>query len=144
MAEVLGVVASAITIGSMAIGVAKSVQTIKDLCTDIQDSEGNVRMILAELETISTILIEIAEESNGQELPIRNSKSLANSLSLCQTGANQLADIVDGLRKSLKRNGYRKKWAGVRLFLQKDKITQFRAQLESAKTTLLLSHQCFL
>ena len=144
MAEVLGIVASGVSIVSLAAEVARSVRTIKDLWADIKDADKSIKTLIEELETISTVLMDIAEESKDQELetPLRNSNSLARSLNLCHAGARQLRDIVDDIQKNLASKG--RKWARVRLFLQKDKVTKFRAQLESAKSSLVLSHQCFI
>jgi ribosomal protein L7/L12 len=141
MAEVLGVVASGISVVSFAIQLAESIQKLRAFYSLVREAPTEILHILDELETQSLILENIEESTQGDVfLDPRTKLAVNKSFRLCTKSGEALKtlakELEDGIDKGKKRGGFK-------MALKKDKIEEIRKRLESSKATMSLAIQCY-
>lgn len=146
MAEVIGVVASGLTIGSLAAGITSSIVKLKSYWDQVQNAPEDVRDLIEELEDLSYLLADIADDqqSNPMSSLIFDSTSASRCLQHCKRGADRLVELTDNLSTDLDAsNGLRRKWASAKVMLKKDQVDRYKAKLERAIRLLSLSQQIY-
>jgi len=146
MAEVLGAIASGVTMGALAGQIATSVLKLKSYLDEIKDAPENIRTLVDEIEDLQILLadIEYDEERNPYSEMLVQNNSASRCLKHCRRGVEKLARIVDDMDVDFERLGYMKrKLAGVKHVWKRDKVDKYRAELESAVRLLNLSHQVY-
>jgi hypothetical protein len=140
MADILAIAASGISIASLAIQLADSVQKLKSFCDNIKEAPMIIEHILADAEILSLVLEEIAARVCEQErFDSRNVSlpaSMMKSLNLCQICVRTLHTVAQELEDDIAK---RKDWGALKALLKKGKIDRVKSELESAKTTLSLA-----
>jgi len=132
MAEVLGVVASGLSVGSFAIQVVDSVQKLRNFWNSIKDAPDNIKALLEELDTLGRIIIL---EDQGQ--------ASSEARLHCQSAASKVTAVVkdlEGVFGTAKRARY---WAKVKAALEEKKLEKCLKRLERAKLSLILAKQCY-
>jgi hypothetical protein len=127
MAEAVGLVASAISIGQL----VGSIQKLQILYHDILDAPKELKDTLDEIELIQRILRSIDDASSNDQRPY-----LRDSLRHCEAAISALEAVTTRLitplvDKSKFRLAYR-----VKTVLKKDKLKELKAKLTSARDTL--------
>jgi Sec-independent protein translocase protein TatA len=142
MAEVLGVVASGITIGALAVQVGSSIKKLKTLWEEIQDAPSSINLLINEVGTLHLILCDI--ETNQAQNSSISSTHTVNSLSHCRVGAERLKELVEDLSRDInsKRKAVRK-FAAFKVVLEKPKIEKYQMDLERAKSSLILAQTLY-
>jgi hypothetical protein len=141
MAEILGVIASGMSVVSLGIQVAESIQKLRGFYALIREAPTEILLLLDELETLSLILEDIDQSIQGNVfLDPRIKAAVMKSYRLCSNIGEALRSLVkeleDGIGKGKKRSGFK-------MALKKDKIEEIKKRLESSKATMLLAHQCY-
>jgi Fungal N-terminal domain of STAND proteins len=146
MAELVGVISGAVTIGALSVNVAMSVAKLKSYWDLLEDTPEDVRRLIEQLEILSLILNEIKDDQTQN--PISNllldNASLSKCLENCKKAANRLRQLTDDMGNSIDTSRqFKKKWASAKVPLKKDKIEKFKLELESAIRFLSLSHDSY-
>jgi hypothetical protein len=147
MAEVVvGVVASGISIGTLAAQITSSIIKLKSYWDQIQDAPEDMRDLIEELEDLNQLLIDIEEDQRQNPMSnlILDPSSSSRCLQHCKQGAARLKELTDSLSEDMKGSSKSKrKWASVKLVLKKDKIDRYRIKLQRVISLLNLSHQIY-
>lgn len=146
MAEAIGIVASSITIGTLATGITSSIFRLKSYWDQIQDAPDDIRDLLEELEDLGYIIADIEEDQqqNPMSSIILDSTSSSRCLQRCRQGVDRLKDLADDLCTDIgSSNRLRCKRASTKVLLKKAQIERLRARLERAVRLLSLSHQLY-
>ena len=142
MAEVLGVVASGISIGSLAIQLVDSVQQILDIWSSIKGAPENVQDLLEELRILGELLSELTENGDEQAVPTR--KSLLLAAQYCKKAIASvdkvLKDLADGIASS---KGRTRNWSAIKAAVKDKVLERSMSRLERAKSLLVLARQCY-
>jgi hypothetical protein len=142
--ELLGLAASSISIASLAIQLADSIQKLKAFCDTVKDAPNDLQLVVAEVEVLSLGLEEIVEYLKVHERAGPRTAALppavSKSLWLCQVSADGLRTLVRGLEQSM---GERKMRGAIKIAFRKEKIERMKNRLQSAKLTLLIANQLF-
>jgi len=142
MAEILAVVASGMSVASLSIQVASSVNKLKYFCDRVKDTPSEVHDTLDDIETLSIVIDEIeAIARSGGHLPESLYAALLRSARRCLEASNALRSIVSEIEAALQKHKLR---GAVKGALKKTKLDEIRQRLESAKMTCVLAGQSHL
>jgi hypothetical protein len=146
MAEVVGVISGAVTIGALAANVAMSVAKLKSYWDQLEHAPEDVRRLIEEMEILSIVLDEIKDDQaqNPVSSLLLDNTSLSRCLENCARAADKLRRLTDEMGNSIDTSHrLKKKWESAKVLLKKDKIEKFKLELESAIRLLSLSHQSY-
>lgn len=133
MAELVGTVASAISIATLAGEIGSSVIKLKRFCKSIQDAPEDVAHLIEEIEMLIQLLLEIDESyetAKGLNVPLDTISSEKCSV-LCRNSAVKLKTLMDTLVCDIEnQSGFRKKLKYARIVFRKDKVEKYRTQLD--------------
>ena len=144
MAEVVGVVASGIGIGTLAAQIAGNIIKLKSYWDQVKDAPEDIRDLVEELEVLNHTLVHIQDDQHQylKSNYIAHSTSLLASLQHCKQAATRLKELVDNLSEDIEHKGsVKRKWASIKVALKKEKVDKYRAKLERTIMLLLLSRQ---
>ena len=147
MAEVVGVVASGISIGTLAAQIASSVIKIKSYWDLIQDAPEDIRDLIEEIEDLSHTLndIENDQRQNPMSNLIMDTTTSSRCLHHCKQGVAKLKELTDDLSADIDSSSrVKRKWASTKVTLKKDRLERCWNKLERAIRLLSLSHQIYL
>ena len=138
MAEILGVVASGIAVGSLAAQILGSVSQILDFCSSINDAPDDIRDLLKELEILAEFVTIIeACDSQGDR-----SATTFKALQYCQDASGSLAAVVNSIKLGFAVNNKTKRsWAAVRAVMKEKNLKKCLDRLERAKAMLFYAQQ---
>ncbi|KAG7005760.1 hypothetical protein G7Y79_00018g045670 [Physcia stellaris] len=132
MAEVIGVVASGLTIGSLAIGTANSAMKLRSIWDQVQDAPDDILYLIEELEHISDILTDSEEfqQRNPMSSLVLDSTSMSRCLQRCKEEVDRLKELTDGLSNDLEHSSrFKKRRAAAKIVVKKDQINRALLQL---------------
>jgi hypothetical protein len=140
MAELLGVIASGISVASIAIQVGDSVLKLKSFWDTITNAPEDIKYLINEIETLSLILSDIGKSEKQGDLPLVGLESAKKCLELCEKGSGILEAVVKELDEKI---GKGKRIGGFKAALKKGMIERLRDRLRSAQFMLMLSNQTY-
>ena len=146
MAELVGVVASGISIATLAAQIANSVIKLKGYWSNRKEAPEDIRLLIVELEDVQFILSDIEEDQRCNPILRTASGSISASrcLERCKRGADLLKNLTDKLEAEITSTSKRKKtWASAKVILEKDRLQKYKLQLERAFRVLTLSYQFY-
>ena len=146
MAEVLGVVASGISIANLVAQIANSVTKLKSYWDELQEAPEDIRLLIEEIEDLYLLLYHIEDDQrrNPMSSKFLDNASASRCLEHCKRGADSLRKLTDDLGSDINApDRFRRKWASAKVVFKKDKIEKYKARLERAIRLLTLSHQCY-
>jgi hypothetical protein len=146
MAELVGVISGAVTIGALAANVATSVAKLKSYRDQLENAPEDVQRLIEEIEIFSLVLDEIKDDQarNPVSSLLLDNTSLSKCLENCERAADRLRRLTDQMGDSIDTSDrLKKKWKSAKVLLKKDKIEKFKLGLESAIRLLSLSHQSY-
>ena len=143
MAEVVGAIASGISITTLAVQIATSVAKLKSYWDQLNEAPEDIRLLMEEIEDLNALFSDIEEDQCRNPI----SSTILDStkcLEHCRRGANYLKQLTDDLSTDFhSRSKPKSKWASVKVVLRKDKIELYKSRLERAIRILTLSHDCY-
>ena len=139
MAEVVGVVASAISISGLVLQIFDAVQKIRTFCTAVRDAPKEIKDTLDELEIFAQILLELQADSESEKKEELMSLSVRRCLRSCQKAAEDLAAVAVSLAEGLSGSKSRRQWASIKKVLKNEMIKENYSRLERAKSALNLT-----
>jgi hypothetical protein len=140
MAEILGVVASGISIASIAIQIGESALKLKEFWDTVKEAPEEIKYLIDEIETLSLILSDIGNSEQQGDLPLVGKESAKKSLEFCQKGAAILKGVVKELDEKIAKG---KRIGGFKAALKKNVTEKLRDRLRSAQFMLMLSNQTY-
>lgn len=141
MAEVVGLVASSLTLLEVADRVTRSLFQLKRLWDEVKDVPETIREILTRLDVLLPVVIEIDKDLQREPTMSGNSAAVL-SLSYCQNAINELTSVIDDLSHNIESvRGFRRNAARVKVVLKKDALSKYERKLEWAIQLLLLAQQ---
>ena len=143
MAEVLGVVASGISVGSLAIQIIASVQQVLDFWSTIRDAPENVRSLLKELKLLGHLLSEFDRDS--EEAQLSTTRPIINEATeSCQIALDNINRVLIDLERGLQSTrGRIRQWTALKAAMKDKRMEKSLARLERAKSMLNLAYQCY-
>ncbi|EON67347.1 hypothetical protein W97_06600 [Coniosporium apollinis CBS 100218] len=130
--------ASVIAIVSLTIQLADSINKLCGLFSSIRNAPEDIKSILKDLQVLETVRKSI---QHNQEL-YGPHQEVAAALQGCHQELLALQAIVDDLAPGFAmRNSFQRKWNAIRSVSKSEKMKDFRARLQEAKTTLILALQ---
>ena len=132
-------VASTFAVVSLSIQLVESIKKLNDFWSSIKEAPANVHAILNDLSLLSSILSDIATET--QEVGSADT-TLEKVLCSCELSVQELYIILSNLQLGFdsKKRSIRQ-WTAVKSILKSDKIETFQAVLERLKSSLMLARQ---
>ncbi len=112
MAEVVvGVIASGISIGTLAAQITSSIIKLKSYWDQVQDAPEDMLDLIEELEDLNQLLIDIEEDQRQNPMSnlILDPSSSSRCLQHCKRGATRLKELTDSLSEDMKGNSRSKR-----------------------------------
>ena len=142
MAEVLGVVASGISIAGLAIQIASSVQQILDFWASMKSAPSDIQILLEELNLLAEILSTVDCDTDNDKTSPRQNSTL-KAAQYCRNAASCIDAVVKDLSDGFAMPRGRRHWTAVKAVLKDNKMAKCLQRLERAKTMLSLAQQCY-
>lgn len=144
MAEVLGVIASGVSIGALAGQIALSIARLKTYLDQVRDAPEDIKILIDEIESLHLLLSDIEDEQsrNPSSAILVEKNSPLRCLDHCKRGVERLQRVADEMAvdfdglKPMKR-----KLVSAKIIWKRDRIEKYRAELASAIRLLTLSCQ---
>ena len=137
MAEALGVVASGISIGSLAIQLLDSVQRIRRFWKSVDEAPKDIGDLIEELHVLGSVFSDLTSQPGSvQALP---PSSFQMCLQHCSRVLEELKPIVLELQSDLLGSKRRKQWAAIKTAFKKGDLHDLTRRLERSKSTLCLA-----
>ena len=146
MAELVGVVASGISIATLAAQVANSVIQLKRYWSELKEAPEDICLLIEEVEDIQLVLSTIEEDQRCNPISRTALESISASrcLERCKKGADLLKNLADELSAEVTSTSTRKKaWAAAKVILKKDRLEKYKSRLERAIRLLTVSYQSY-
>ena len=148
MAELVGVIASGISIGTLVAQITSSLIKLKSYWDQLPDAPRDIKDLIDELELITSLIADMEDDQRRNPLSSTILTSSPNSISKClqscKQGADSLRDLTHSIHADLEASGRRrKKWGSVKVILKRDRIDKYQTKLERAIRLLSLSHQMY-
>ncbi|KAH8803963.1 hypothetical protein F5882DRAFT_392697 [Hyaloscypha sp. PMI_1271] len=144
MAEICGAMASGIAIAQLAASITKSIITIKESWSQVQDAPVEINNLIRQIDSLNLILQHIEDDQSREDMPQLSSANLCvrQSLELCQEGAAELAGLANDLAQKIQgKSGLRKKLGSARIVLKKEDVKKLKSRMKNAIQLLSLSYQ---
>lgn len=140
MAEVLGVVASAFSVASLAVQLGDSLQKAYEFWESIEDGPEDIRRISTELRLLANFLRMIQYEQTSGAMDPAQEELVRSALQIAKQDIDELAVTISELARAVGPNQkrLRQKWGRVRIVLKESKIAKMRGYIEGAKSILNL------
>ena len=139
MAEVVGVVASAVGIAAFGQQLASSILKIKGFCEDVKDAPKELRDVLDQIENISNIMSRLGRVEDTATVTEVDDIFQA-SAQLCRTAIGRISTLAQELEEEMTRSRVR---GSVRTVLKMKTLEKLIAKLERNKADLLIAHSMY-
>ena len=133
MAEVVGVVASAISIVQLAGQITESVIALKQYWDQIKDAPSEISYLLEEIDSFQLIFHAIGDDQMSNSPFHPNNPSMRQISILCDQAAEQLKSLVDDLSRKVEgKSGWKKTLGSIKVVLKKEDIQRLKERLKCA------------
>jgi hypothetical protein len=146
MAEVLGVVASGISIGALVGQIASSVVKLKSYMDLVKDAPEDIRILVDEIEDLQLLISDIEDDRarNPYTELLLESSSASRCLAHCRRGVERLRRVVDAMAVDFSSiKPMKRKWVAASVVWKRETLEKYKAELASAVRLLTLSHQIY-
>ena len=146
MAEVVGVVASGISIATLAVQLTSSIAKLKSYWNELREAPDDIWLLIEELDELNILISNIRDElpRNPTSEATLASTTALQCLEHCQRGVSRLQRLTDNLYLDItKSRGIKLKWISAKVVMRKDEIAKCKSCLESSIRLLSLSYQMY-
>lgn len=146
MAEVVGIVAGGISIGTLATQISSNLIKLKSYWDQVQDVPEDIRDLVEKLEILSQMLVDIEDYQRQRPTPsfLIDTNTQSRCVQHCQKAAVRLREFIISLKVDTEGKGkIKQKFASAKILLKKDTISRYRAELNSTIILLSLSLQLY-
>lgn len=143
MAEIAGLVASGISIATLAVQIANSLAKLKSYWNDVIEAPEDITLLIEELDGLYDLLADIDKYQHRTSTTLKG-PSILRCQEHCRRAASQLKEITVDLSTDINtHHRLQKRWASAKVVFKKDKIKKYKSRLKSAIRLLSLSYQCY-
>lgn len=146
MAELVGIVSSAITFATFAVQVSKSVQTLKGYWDSIRDAPDDLKWLLREVEILGSIIADVDKDLSQEPVPLglRDSHHVTQSLRFCEEAVEYLEALCKDLLQDISSSSrLRRSYQAAKIIIHERKTEKHISKLHSVVRLLMLSQQCY-
>jgi hypothetical protein len=141
MAEVLGIVASGISVVQIAGQLVKCVQQLRNVCRSIRDFPAELQQILQEIQVLGEVFCNL-ENLQGDYSPVGSFDVLKASLAHCVVAKTALEAIISRTRSPQNARTGKQNWYTIKAVFKKEEIKELKQRLEDSKSLLQLAMSC--
>ncbi|KAF4413646.1 hypothetical protein CFRS1_v009288 [Colletotrichum fructicola] len=145
MAEVFGVVASALAVAELTGKFGVSIVKLKKLWDEIQDVSEEMNRLMRRLEVLKPVLAEMEAEFVQQRHKVYHNSAANLSIEYCRQAVDDLESLAEDLQARIsaaKRT--RRKLTRLKVSFKKDNIREFQERIDFALQLILLSQQTYI
>lgn len=150
MAEVLGIVASGLSVAQIAGSIVTTSIKVKALLDEVKNAPDNLKDMLEYIELLAPILCEAntaGDEGAGttNSLPLAATSHLRQALAKCQAASEQLELLARSLMSQMDaaRGGVRRKCAMFKILLKRGTLSEYEKRLQKTIQLLSLAHDIY-
>ncbi|KAH8801458.1 hypothetical protein F5884DRAFT_862155 [Xylogone sp. PMI_703] len=146
MAEILGAIASGISIGALAGQVALSIVKLKSIINDIKDAPEDIKILIDEIEDVQLLISDIENDQahNPYAKLFLESQSAVRCLDHCRRGVERLCRVADTMTTDFQnKKSIKKKLIAASIIWKRDMVKKYKDELASALRLLILSYQIY-
>ncbi|KAF7916805.1 uncharacterized protein EAE98_010527 [Botrytis deweyae] len=141
MAEVLGTIASGISIAQLAGNLASSIIKFKSYWDQIQDAPDDIAFLVCEIESHHTILRSILEKQAQLTSSCHPTSGFFDqSIKLCHNASSELDGLVNALSKDINSN---RKWkrtmSSANVLLMAEQLKKLKKRMKNATRSMHLA-----
>lgn len=145
MAEVLGLVASGISVAQIAGEIISAGIKLKNLLDEIEEAPDTLLSLIDRVEHLAPVLCSISIEEHAAPLPAHLHGSLQNAISFCRKASDQLELLARDLSSKLETSrGSRRKINMAKVVLKKSLLRKYELRLQAAVQHLSLAQQTYI
>ncbi|EPE31420.1 Ankyrin repeat-containing protein [Glarea lozoyensis ATCC 20868] len=146
MAEVVGLVASGISIGSLTVHIATSISKLKSFWDNVQEAPEDITSLIEEISLLHELLADIEDDQRRNPISslILDGTASSRCLEHCKRAADRLGELVDEISMDIQSSSRTKrKWVAAKVVLKRDRLEKYRAKMERTIRLMTLAHQCY-
>jgi hypothetical protein len=146
MAEILGVIASGVSIGALAGQIASSVVKLKTYLDQVRDAPEDIKILIDEIDNLHLLLSDIEDDQsrNPYSAMLVDNSSALRCLDHCKRGVERLQRVADEMAVNFEDvKPMKKKLISAKIVWKRDKVERYRAELASAVRLLTLACQIY-
>jgi hypothetical protein len=143
MAELVGLIASGVSLGALAGQIASSLVKLKSYLDQVRDAPEDIHILLDEIEDLHFLLSDIEDDQsrNSHSAMLLDNSSVSRCLDHCRRGAERLRRVVDDMAGHIPM---KRRWTAAKIIWKRDRVEKYKAELASAVRLLALSHQIYI
>ena len=142
MAELLGVVASGISVVQIAGQLLGCIQQLHAFCRSMRDLPEDLQRTLQELQILSKVFCQV-ETFGSRDVQTASAGLLHISLLNCQAAARSLETLISKTTKSLADKGKGRQLHLLKATLKKSEMKELRERLDTARSLLHVAMTCY-
>ncbi|CAC9890401.1 unnamed protein product [Aureobasidium pullulans] len=144
MAEVFGVVGSAVGVAGFAFQIADGIKKLADFCQAVRDAPADLQDALSELVDLAELYKEVGQQIEDQQIShptaLPSRMVLDRLLERSRRNLDDLEALLVDMEAEVKKRQFR---GSVRAVLKKETFTRFQKRVERTKNTLQLSYMAY-
>ncbi|THW20071.1 hypothetical protein D6D24_02496 [Aureobasidium pullulans] len=144
MAEVFGVVGSAVGVAGFAFQIADGIKKLADFCQAVRDAPADLQDALSELVDLAELYKEVGQQIEDQQIShptaLPSRIILDRLLERSRRNLDDLEALLVDMEAEVKKRQFR---GSIRAVLKKETFTRFQKRVERTKNTLQLSYMAY-
>ncbi|THX07587.1 hypothetical protein D6D18_02281 [Aureobasidium pullulans] len=144
MAEVFGVVGSAVGVAGFAFQIADGIKKLADFCQAVRDAPADLQDALSELVDLAELYKEVGQQIEDQQIShptaLPSRIVLDRLLERSRRNLDDLEALLVDMEAEVKKRQFR---GSIRAVLKKETFTRFQKRVERTKDTLQLSYMAY-
>lgn len=144
MADILGTVASTITVADVALKAAESISKLKRLFTEIQGVPKTIHSLVQQVELLDLFVWDL-EQADTTNPILFNDDAIRRSTGFCRKSLIELTRLVDDLSSQVNTQKRLKRCAAkAKIILDKKVLSDFQSHLQRVIMMLSLAQQNYM
>ncbi|KAK1997367.1 hypothetical protein LX36DRAFT_721161 [Colletotrichum falcatum] len=146
MAEVFGVVVSALTVAGMASTFSASILKLNRFWGEVQDAPGEISQHIRQLAIVKPMLeeMEAGLRDEGRQRRVRDSSVAGLSMGYCRQAVDELELLAEDLQGRIGRARRSRGLVRLKVTLKKDVLQRYHERIQFALQLLALSQQTYI
>jgi len=145
MAELVGTIASGISIATLAVQIGSNIKKLKSYFDELKDAPQKLVELLEYLDDLHEILTSVESSHPMSSASNLRLASSLTCLSHLEKAAKRLQDLVDGLSSDfVSSRNLKKLWTANKIVWKKNTIRRYKSTLKETITLLMLSQQLYM
>jgi hypothetical protein len=144
MAEVIGIVSSAITLAEATAKTCKGIVALKRLWNEVHEVPEYINALLDRLALVHSVLSEMEIELNRDQQLLKSNTAIGLSMQYCKSAKDRLDALVNELKQRVEDNGrFSRNRARVKAVIWKEVVRQLQEEIRDAMQLLGISQQTY-